>query len=54
MTLGVTPTLGAAARLVLIVLMYCGRVGGLTLVFAALSGMRPSMTKFPQEKITVG
>ena len=26
----------------------------LTLVFAALSGMRPSMTKFPQEKITVG
>ena len=54
LTLGVTPTLGAAARLVLIVLMYCGRVGGLTLVFAALSGMRPSMTKFPQEKITVG
>ena len=54
LTPGVTPALGAAARLVLIVLMYCGRVGGLTLVFAALSGMRPSMTKFPQEKITVG
>ena len=54
LTLGVTPTLGTAARLVLIALMYCGRVGGLTLVFAALSGMRSSMTKFPQEKITVG
>ena len=50
LTLGVTPTLGAAARLVLIVLMYCGRVGGLTLVFAALSGMRPSMTKFPRRR----
>ena len=55
LTLGVTPSpWEQAARLVLIVLMYCGRVGGLTLVFAALSGMRPSMTKFPQEKITVG
>lgn len=54
LTLGVTPMLGTAARLVLIALMYCGRVGGLTLVFAALSGMRSSMTKFPQEKITVG
>lgn len=47
LTLGVTPTLGAAARLVLIVLMYCGRVGGLTLVFAALSGMPAEYDKIP-------
>ena len=35
LSLGVTPTLGAASRLVLIALMYFGRVGGLTLIYAA-------------------
>ena len=30
------------------------RVGGLTLIFAALSGKRPCASKLPREKITVG
>lgn len=54
LTLGITPTLGAVSRAVLIVLMFLGRVGGLTLIYAAMSGYNTNSAKFPQEKITVG
>lgn len=54
LTLGVTPRLGAVSRLILIVLMFLGRVGGLTLIFAALSGKQRNVSKLPKEKITVG
>jgi trk system potassium uptake protein TrkH len=54
LSLGVTPTLGTASRLILIALMFFGRVGGLTLVFAAVSGTRKKLSRLPQENITVG
>ena len=54
LTLGVTPSLGLVSRIILILLMYCGRVGGLTLIFAALSGKRGNTARLPQEKMTVG
>lgn len=54
LTLGVTPGLGALSRLILVGLMFFGRVGGLTLIFAALSGAKKTGSKLPQEKITVG
>lgn len=54
LTLGITPELGTVSRLILILLMFLGRVGGLTLVFAALSGTKKTASKLPQEKITVG
>lgn len=54
LSLGVTPELGELSRGILILLMFFGRVGGLTLVFAALSGARPNVSKLPREKITVG
>lgn len=54
LTLGLTPTLGTASRLVLILLMFCGRVGGLTLIFAALNGRPKKRSQLPQEKIIVG
>lgn len=54
LTLGITPTLGTVSRLILIILMFLGRVGGLTLVFAAFSGKERKLSKFPKEKITVG
>ena len=53
LTLGITPSLGGISRLILILLMYFGRVGGLTLIFAALSG-KPAPSTLPQEKLTVG
>lgn len=54
LSMGITPGLGGVSRLILILLMFFGRVGGLTLIFAALSGVQRTAAKLPQEKITVG
>lgn len=54
LSMGITPGLGGVSRLILILLMFFGRVGGLTLIFAALSGVQKTAAKLPQEKITVG
>ena len=54
LTLGITPGLGIVSKIVLILLMFCGRVGGLTLIFAALSGAGKTGSKYPREKVTVG
>lgn len=54
LTLGLTPQLSLASHIILTVLMYFGRVGGLTVVFAAMSGTKPHVSKAPREKITVG
>ena len=35
-------------------LMFFGRVGGLTLIFAAFSGTQHYAARLPREKITVG
>ena len=53
-TLGITPQLGPLSRFVLILLMYAGRVGALTVVFAALSGGRSNSARLPREKLIVG
>lgn len=54
LTLGITPGLGSISRLILIILMFLGRVGGLTLVFAAVSDKERNVIRLPKEKITVG
>lgn len=54
LTLGITPELGLLSQGILILLMYFGRVGGLTLVFAALSSNQGNTARLPQEKLTVG
>lgn len=54
LTLGITANLGLVSRLILIALMFFGRVGGLTLVFAATKALINNGNKYPQEKITVG
>lgn len=54
LSLGITPQLGCISHLILIVLMFFGRVGGLTLIFAALSSIQGSSARLPQERITVG
>lgn len=53
-TLGITPKLHLLSQLVLIILMFLGRVGALTLIFAAISTRTHSFAKLPQEKIAVG
>lgn len=54
LTLGITTQLSVVSKIILILLMFLGRVGGLTLIFATVSGMRPNVSKLPQEKVTVG
>lgn len=54
LTLGITPQLGQLSRAVLIFLMYIGRVGGLTLIFSAVSAQNDYASRFPKEKLTVG
>lgn len=53
LSLGVTPQLSLISKLILILLMFLGRVGGLTLIYAALSGQR-QVGKLPLDRITVG
>ena len=54
LTLGITTELGLVSHLILVVLMYLGRVGGLTLIYAAISVKTQSGAKRPLDKITVG
>ena len=54
LTLGITPGLHIFSQVVLIILMYLGRVGGLTLIYAVFSGRNKGNARLPLEKITVG
>lgn len=54
LTLGITPELGVVSKLILIALMYIGRVGGLTLIFAAFPAAKNTLSRLPLEKISVG
>ena len=53
LSLGITSTLSLASRMFLILLMYFGRVGGLTIIFAAVT-YNPVHGKYPAEDISVG
>ena len=54
LSLGITPQLGIASKLILILFMFFGRVGGLTLIYAAFGKNQKQVSKLPLEKITVG
>ena len=54
LSLGITPELGGISRIILIFLMYFGRVGGLTLIYATLPADRFYASRLPLEKISVG
>ncbi len=54
LSLGITPSLGGLSRALLMFLMFFGRVGGLTLMLAALGNGPAEVSRFPVEKIAVG
>lgn len=55
LSMGITPALGVVSRLLLILLMYLGRVGILTLGVAVLSPARkPAKLRLPEEQVMVG
>lgn len=54
LSFGITPSLGIVSHVILIMLMFFGRVGGLTLIYAAISGNSTDISQRPVEKIIVG
>ena len=54
LTLGITPQLGQLSHWILILLMFWGRVGGLTLIYAAFAGHNRYHAVYPKENITIG
>ena len=54
LSLGITPTLGFISRTVLIGLMFFGRVGALTLLFAAVNTGKVETAQYPVGRISVG
>lgn len=54
LTLGLTPLLSTPSRIIIMFLMFFGRLGGLTMIYAALPSGSTEAAKMPLEKITVG
>lgn len=54
LSLGLTPALSAPSHLILIFLMYLGRVGGLTLLYALADPNEAAPGRYPQESIIIG
>lgn len=53
LSLGLTTKLGVISRTYLMILMYIGRVGGLTLLYGALTDTM-NEKKYPEEKVNIG
>lgn len=54
LTLGLTPALSTVSLAILMALMFLGRVGVLTLIYAALPSGTDTDARLPQEKISIG
>ena len=54
LTLGITTKLSMISKGILMFLMFFGRVGGLTMIYAAVSTSENKKVKLPLEKISVG
>ncbi len=54
LSMGITPLLSNMGKLIIIMLMYLGRVGPLTLIFAISASSEKSNFKFIEEKISIG
>jgi len=58
LSLGITPKLSAAGKVLIIIMMFCGRLGPLTLAFALSQKQKQSalnsQIKYPEEKIIIG
>lgn len=54
LSLGITPTLKVASKVILILSMFFGRVGGMTLIYAAFGANKKQAAKLPTDTIAVG
>lgn len=51
---GITPDLSIAGKIVIIIIMYMGRLGPLTIALSLIQRQQPTMYKYPEEPIKVG
>lgn len=51
---GVTPTLSLFSKIVLMLLMFAGRIGGLSLLIALVNKNQPTLLERPVERVLVG
>ena len=54
LSIGVTEDLGPLSKCVMMLLMFFGRIGGLTVIFAAHARGRQESGRRPEERITIG
>lgn len=54
LSMSLTPTLGITSKIILILLMYCGRVGILTLAFALAEKRKSSDIRYPVDTLLIG
>ena len=54
MTTGITRDLNTLSRLIIIVLMYCGRLGSLSFALVFAQKNKATSVRQPQEKLIIG
>lgn len=54
LTLGLTPQLSSLGKLLIAFIMYCGRLGPLTVALSLAQKSMPSSIKYPEDKILIG
>jgi trk system potassium uptake protein TrkH len=53
LSLGITPSLKESSKILLVILMFMGRMGILTLLFAFIRGSKTSVYRYPKENILI-
>ncbi|SHE34767.1 trk system potassium uptake protein TrkH [Seinonella peptonophila] len=53
-SLGLTPKLSIPGKILIIILMFIGRLGPITIGFALANRSRPTSYKYPEEKLVIG
>ena len=54
LTAGVTQSIGVVSKITLIITMYLGRVGAMTVILAVINKKKKSGIKYPEAKILIG
>ncbi|BCG61120.1 hypothetical protein [Paenibacillus sp. URB8-2] len=54
MSMGLTPELSPLGKLVIIITMFIGRLGPLTLAFALAQRNKKQKYRYPEEKLLIG
>ena len=54
LTTGITPQLSSISKVILILFMFMGRVGGVTIAYAIVSPIKHDLSRLPSESIALG